>query len=253
MNRREFLALLAGVTAFPVNAAVSINVSKTFTWSKHNGVPVLGYHDINNDPDDHYSITPDQFQEQIEWLSDSGYDGLHLKDIDKAKENSIIITFDDGYHSYLDYAYPYLKELGFPATINVVGRWVGTTIPDIKERKALNWDEIRMLHEEGVTSFGCHTHNLHSFKQRGVTQASKDELLTDFWIFQEEFFNKVGTEVDTIAWPFGLYNDLAIEAAKKLGIKYFLTSHSGYYDGNKDRIPRLFITKDNSPETLLKG
>ena len=54
-----------------------------------------------------------------------------------------MLTFDDGYRSFKDYAYPVLKELGFTATLFVYTDYVGAG------RNALSWDDLQGAAAEG--------------------------------------------------------------------------------------------------------
>lgn len=50
-------------------------------------------------------------------------------------EDTISLTFDDGYRSVYDIAYPLLREYGFPATVYLTTGW-------INNRMSLWWEEI---------------------------------------------------------------------------------------------------------------
>src|SRR2546429_1027398 len=56
---------------------------------------------------------------------------------------SVVLTFDDGYQSFREYAYPVLKDLRFPATLFVYTDYVGSG------RNALDWDDLARLDAEG--------------------------------------------------------------------------------------------------------
>src|SRR5438552_18335492 len=58
-------------------------------------------------------------------------------------KRAVVITFDDGYRAFREYAYPVLKELGFPATLFVYTDYVGAG------RNALSWEDPKSLAAEG--------------------------------------------------------------------------------------------------------
>lgn len=234
VTRRTFLKMVGALCA-PIPS-----------WARQPSVPVLMYHDINYDSDDQYSVTPEQFKEHMVWLKRNGYRAISLHDIDNAKTKDIIITFDDGYFSFLEHAYPVLYDCGFHSIVNVVGKWMSSTvthIPDTKPRRALDWGTLKILSKTKIVDIGCHTYNLHNLNN-GVLNATREELQYDFSTFQANMTVHIGKPTDIIAWPFGRYNDLAITEAEKQGFKYFLTSHSGRYDGNMYRIPRISVEKN---------
>ncbi len=92
------------------------------------GLSIYGKNIVNTET----ILTPDQFKKQLLYLEAMGYSTIHFKDYIEFKENGkklpdnpIIITFDDGYYSNYEYAYPILKELNMKATIFAIGWSVG--------------------------------------------------------------------------------------------------------------------------------
>jgi len=208
-------------------------------------IPVLLYHDISDQFEDGYTISPSRFATQMEWLYSQGYRTLSLRDIGgsigRSAEKAIVITFDDGYASFMDYAFPLLTEYGFKATINIIGEYVGTFMRFGGNRPMLSWDEYRYLIKSGRVDLGCHTHSLHY--HRGVLHVSRRQLRDDLRLFSDVFEKETGRKTDLLAWPFGIYNPARLETAKKAGFKYFLTSYEGSLSvgAGFDEVPRLNI------------
>ena len=71
-----------------------------------------------------------------------------------ADKGYISFTFDDGLKSQASLAYPILKERGFAATAYITTDWIGIPNP-----KFMNWNEVRMLQNEGGWEIGNHTAN----------------------------------------------------------------------------------------------
>ena len=104
-----------------------ISCSAANTASK---VPILMYHNLTNDPSavTSMTITGERFQEDMEYLEYNGYTPLlsaDLIDIRAGKEampeRPVMITFDDGYRSNYDIAYPILQKTGMKAVIALIG------------------------------------------------------------------------------------------------------------------------------------
>jgi nicotinamide phosphoribosyltransferase len=107
-------------------------------------IPVLMYHNLA----ENYSkgteganITPKRFEEHMQGILERGYTPIFVADYyeyvqgrKELAENPIIITFDDGYLSNYEIAFPILKRLNIPATIFVVTSTVGATYRDIVNR-----------------------------------------------------------------------------------------------------------------------
>ena len=105
-----------------------ISCSAANTASK---VPILMYHNLTNDPSavTSMTITGERFQEDMEYLEYNGYTPLlsaDLIDIRAGKEampeRPVMITFDDGYRSNYDIAYPILQKTGMKAVIALIGK-----------------------------------------------------------------------------------------------------------------------------------
>lgn len=209
-------------------------------------IPVLMYHGIADCNGSEYMLTASVFASQMEWLYEQGYQAIWFSDLDRGNvpEKSIILTFDDGHASYIDYALPLLDGYGFKSTMNVIGEFAGTFIPDDSgNMPILSWDENRYIVKTGLVELGCHSDRLHHFLSRGVLGVSPEVLLADLQNFQKTIRQEVGVRPNVLAWPYGFYSEQTIEAAQKAGFKYLLTSKYGYMpkDGPFNEIPRLNI------------
>lgn len=92
-------------------------------------VPILLYHHISED-----TLTQEQFQTEMQLLKDGGYHTVSFDQIfdfvekgTPLPEKPVCLTFDDGYLSNYEIAYPLLKEYGMKATFFAIGATVGNT------------------------------------------------------------------------------------------------------------------------------
>ena len=211
-------------------------------------VVVLMYHDINPYVKDSYTVGPVDFASQMEWLFGQGYTTLFVDEVDafvrKGGKKGVVLSFDDGYFSFLSYAYPFLSRYGFKATINIIGESVGSWTHYKTNRPMLSWDEYRYLLGEGRVQLGCHTYRIHQEPSR-ILKLSESQLLEDLSLFQETLKHETGKISSVMAWPFGKYRQQEIDIAKKAGFVYFLTSNEDYWNIIKDgidTIPRLSVS-----------
>src|SRR5207249_6008423 len=113
---------------------------------------------------------------------------------------SVVLTFDDGYKSFLQYAYPILKELGFTATLFVYTDYVGNG------RNALNWDDLKSLAKQGFP-IGAHskTHN----DLRRHSGEPHEEFARRMPVELAErpapFERRLGRAPQAIAYPYGAH------------------------------------------------
>ncbi|WP_232509594.1 polysaccharide deacetylase family protein [Parageobacillus thermoglucosidasius] len=118
-------------------------------------------------------ISDSQFNEQMDWLKENGYETITLQRLEqyvRGKANipakAVVITFDDGVKTSFIYAYPKLKKLGFKA-VNFV---ITSRIP--KEPQKFNPDGLQFLSRSemaamsDVFTFESHTHRLHHLSGR---------------------------------------------------------------------------------------
>lgn len=217
-------------------------------------VPVLLYHhlydgDLKTSPynGNGVVISVDSFKEQMKYLKDNGYYTATLEELERfiAKEidlpkKTVVITFDDGYYSNIEYAYPILKKHGQRATIFVIGKNVedvtkGTLSPT--KLKGVGYEDIKNTSD--VFEFHSHTYNLHNYTgdEPSLTVLSKEDIVEDISKIRED----LGT--DYLAYPFGGYNDTTIEALIEAGYKLGFTVKEGYVSPNTEKyeIPRLSI------------
>lgn len=212
-------------------------------------VPVLLYHDIAEQFHDEYTIAPSLFAAQMEMLYSHGYKAVFFNELPLRSEDcekAVVLTFDDGYASFSDYCFPLLKEYGFKATINIIGKLMGTSILSDGSRPILSWDDCRFLKESGLVEFGCHTYGLH--RPGDTSQQLERNLQSDLIKFSELFSAEIGTRTDVLAWPYGIYDRKAIKTAQQLGFKYLLTSNKQLFtlDGTLEEIPRLNISNKHN-------
>ncbi len=121
------------------------------TASDNDTVKVLLYHNVTaaeTDQNNPYVVSLEEFEEQIRWLKENGYECLTVSEMfQRLAEGGIVrktatITFDDGYPDVYTYAFPVLTAYGFSATTYLVAS-------KIDSPKNLTSDMIRDLHDAG--------------------------------------------------------------------------------------------------------
>src|SRR5204863_2512560 len=88
---------------------------------------------INPDPSDalgaDLSVTPDSFQQEMDWLQANGYHPVDFDDlrayflgVSPLPARPVILTFDDGYRDLYTTAFPILRAHNFKAVAYLVCR-----------------------------------------------------------------------------------------------------------------------------------
>ena len=136
-------------------------------------VPVLLYHALDETGEGDMSVTPETFRAHMEALKAAGYTAVSLQALydyvccgTPLPEKPVVLTFDDGYASNYEIAYPILKELDLPAAIFVIGVSVGKdTYKDtgLPMTPHFGWEEAREMVESGLVTIGTHTYDMHQW------------------------------------------------------------------------------------------
>jgi peptidoglycan/xylan/chitin deacetylase (PgdA/CDA1 family) len=219
-------------------------------------VPVLAYHQINDDFD--FSITRQkvcQFERGVRYLHDQGYKAVSLDEVlDTGADHhdkKVAFTFDDAYQDMYSNAFPILKEFNFTACIFVITGYVGKQSDwDYRwgrnRRRHLTWEQIKEMSQAGFT-FGSHTVN-----HPDLTGIQKRQLEYELKESKQELEDKLGQKVDFLSYPFGRYNRYVQEETKRLGYRagFTLCRHSSERGSDDFSLSRWGVYLLDSPLSL---
>lgn len=145
-----------------------------------NNPRILVYHEINS-PDIEVSntFTSNDFRKHLEHIK-IHYNPMTLSDLVKFQKNhgyypknALVITFDDGFQSFHDFAWPLLCEFEIPATIFVC--------PDLVENESWIWpDRFRYIYDNGFNDITDKTKEEHLLELKKMSTAKREEHLLDY-------------------------------------------------------------------------
>jgi peptidoglycan/xylan/chitin deacetylase (PgdA/CDA1 family) len=182
-------------------------------------VPVLVYHNIGKEARGRLVLGVDVFTEQMKYLKAHGFRVVSVAEFvewlqlrRQLPRKTVVLTFDDGYRSFREHAYPVLKELGFTATLFVYTDYVGAG------RNALNWDDLKALTAEG---FDVQAHSKsHADLRRGDHESDvhygrrmQAELIEPPRVLARS----AGRPVSFLAYPYGRVDDAVLAKVKDHG------------------------------------
>ncbi len=234
-------------------------VDRHMVWNgTADNLHVLAYHRVAESGSRElapYRVTPAAFEEQLRYLRDHGFTGISLQDWNhhvvhggSVPKGAVLITFDDGYRDFKDYAWPLLERYGFSATVFLVADQIGgTNVWDAEHGESiplLDWREIRELQAAGV-SFGSHTAShawLPDLSWRGVVR----ELRRSKQILDQG----LGTPVSAVAYPWGAFNKPIQFLAGACGYEFGLSTAEGTATSGHSllALPRLDIAGSDTLE-----
>jgi peptidoglycan/xylan/chitin deacetylase (PgdA/CDA1 family) len=158
-----------------------------------------------------------------------------------SEQINVVITFDDGYKSWVTDAVPILKELGLPATFFVSSGFIGLSKWDESEfmrsklflkltprsiTGGLNVEDVRKFVEEGFT-VGGHTLNHCNLAELRDSVQLRYEIAED----KKRLEKIIGRKIEYFAYPFGAYQNPKINLAEVLresGYRGAVTTASGF-------------------------
>jgi peptidoglycan/xylan/chitin deacetylase (PgdA/CDA1 family) len=134
-------------------------------------IPILLYHAVGPVPDARlapYTITRDRFAAHLDVLDEQGWTLRSISDLVAARrrgeapgERVAAVTFDDGFASFAEHAWPELRRRSMPATLFVTTGTVGATAAWLDDvgggaMPMAGWDGLRRLRDEGC-DIGAHS------------------------------------------------------------------------------------------------
>lgn len=182
-------------------------------------VPILTYHDLAPAAKGRMVMGAKGFEEQMRYLKTNGYRVITLKEYvefvtlqRQLPKKSVLITFDDGYRSFLRYGYPVLKELGFSATLFIYTDYVAAG------GNAFTWAELKKLSDEGFSIQAHSKSHGDMVRARGEGAAEYDKRLEAELVQPKALFQKnLGYAPDIIAYPYGRQDDVVAQRTKERG------------------------------------
>ncbi|CAI6049176.1 polysaccharide deacetylase family protein [Cohnella sp. JJ-181] len=220
----------------------------------HDRVLVLMYHDVTSAPTDVRSLSARKFERQLQLMKDNHFHWITMSQYRDfilhgrpVPENAVLLTFDDGYASFYQYAYPLLVKYGAPASSFLIVGTVGH--PEKPGVNKLNWKQVKEMHRSGVDFFS-HTYDLHDYGPTdalGKRQASalssrlylkslgrreteaeyEARVDADLRQANDVLRQELGEDNRVLAFPYGAFSKPLLRVCRNLGIDVTLTVKSG--------------------------
>ena len=206
-------------------------------YSNDEGVLSIMYHRFNESKYPSTNIQMDVFEKHIEFIKETDFDLYNPKEFEKKfdqakKTKKILLTIDDGFSSFYQNAWPYLKENKIPFILFVSTQPVG-------KKGYMSWDQIRELEKNEIVMIGHHSHS-HEYLIDGTDK----EFVSDIEIASEIFKKELGYIPTLFSYPFGEYSKFMKDYISK-NFNLAFGQHSGVIDVNKEKfeLPRFPINE----------
>jgi len=210
------------------------------------GVPVLYYHSVSDSADNEVTITPAMLKTQLKYIQDEGYVTLTLSefksyilDNSPIPKKSIVITFDDGYMDNYYNAFPILKDLNMKATIFCI-------TCELDGSYYLSKDAIVEMSNNGIDI------QSHTVTHPKLDEMTYDKQLIELTESKKTLESITGKKIDSVAYPFGNFNNDSVKAAKEAGYTLGFTTKRGLSDRDDDplKLDRIYINSKYDMNTF---
>lgn len=217
---------VATASAIPHIASISAAIA----------VPIIMYHYVEyvQDRNDKLRITlnttPYVLENEIQILLATGYHFItnsELTDVLDGKanlpSNPILLTFDDGYRDFYTDAYPILKKYHVKATNYVIAGF-------LNRPNHLLTSQLQEIGSDGLVEIGSHTIN--HIGLRGLPLKTVGNEVFQSREMLEQLIHK---PVVSFAYPFGSFDDQAIQVVKDAGYRSAVSTLPGINQSQGNR------------------
>lgn len=242
------------IAIFAVIGSKLASMNKKYSLGdKPVNISIFTYHEVVEYPDavkeKYMQITKEKFENQITGLKYLGFNPIRYEDVinyykgdESLTPYSFIITFDDGYESVYEYAYPIIKSRGIPMTIFVIDQNVG-------KEGYLTWEQLRDMQSSGLVDI--YTHGL---DHADSTELEARELLNRVNKAQDHLVSELGNRPQIFAYPYGKYTEEQFELLKENGYIQNLMDDQTNISDKTDlyKLHRSYAYNDSLVELVAK-
>ncbi len=224
------------------------NASPQPDWKPDTGpVPILEYHVLGHPPEGapypELYVGRTDFEKQMDWLEEHGYEAVTLEQVQEAWYHSgklppkpIVLSFDDGYRPQYTFALPTLRKHGWAGVLNLKAAGSELYESNVKAMIAAGWElAAHTIHHLDLTELG--------------PEELEEEVEGSRKLLQQEF--KV--PVNNFCYPAGRFEETVIEAVEKAGYTGATTEISGFAEkDNPYELARLEILRESHVSGLAE-
>lgn len=229
---------------------------------------ILMYHHVVPDGEttNSISITAGKLEKDLQYLCENGYSTVLPSELlgGPLPDKAVMITFDDGYRSNYELAYPLLKQYGCKAAIALI-----TANLDAGMEMFLEWDMCREMADSGLIEFGSHTDDLHNPENSGElvhkgpngiqprkgekTGAYKERIAADLEQSRGRISEETGRVPVFFAYPYGATDRAGNNVVDGIFPVSVITV-PGYTDirGGTARMPRFGVRQDTDLASIIR-
>ena len=232
------------------------------------------------------TISAQTLIKHFNWLKENGYNVISWQQVIDAEngkgtlpDNAVLLSFDDGYETMYNVVFPLLKAYNYPAVFAPVTGWLDTPADQkiayadkrLDRSVFATWSQVKEMEQSGLVEVASHTHNLHNginanpsggqlpsviapeYKngKYETEDAYKNRLKSDFTRSVQTLVNHVGKKPRVMVWPYGQFNDVAVQLARQAGMPHYFSLGEKIINKVGDKhIGRLLLNAETDLNTV---
>ena len=189
---------------------------------------ILVYHRFAGSALDSMTIKTSTFRAQLQLLRDRGYRVVRLRHVIEylrgvgpaPPPRAVVLTADDGHQSVFTEMLPIVIAYQVPVTLFIYPSAISNA------SYAMTWQQLEALQRTGQFDIQSHSYwhpNFLAEKRRLSPDAYEALVSRQLARSRAVLGEKLGGCIDTIAWPFGLYDDDLLRKGERYGYVAGLT------------------------------
>ena len=247
-------------------------------------VPILLYHHIDEAASDYTTVSPETFEAQMEFLAENGYHAVTIRQMidyvchgGALPENPVCVTFDDGYLSNYEYAWPTLERYGLNATVFAIGVSIGHDRfykdTQFELTPHFSFEQAKEMIASGVMDVQSHTYDMHQWAPFETGDRIRESILpldgesdtdyaaalnADLTAYADMAREKMDQEIIALAYPGGAYTTLTEVLVHQAGIPVTMSTRTDSRNVLVRGLPqslyalcRWYMTNETTQEEML--
>jgi len=185
-------------------------------------VTILVYHRFGPAVVDGMTVRTTTFEANLRSLAESGRPVIPLRRLVDYRlgrapappAGAVVITADDGHRSVYTEMLPVVRKFHVPVTLFVYPSAISNA------DYALTWAQLRELRDSGLIEVQSHTYwhpNFRVEKRRLPADEYERFVRSQLERSRTILARELGTPIDLLAWPFGIYDRELMDAAARAG------------------------------------
>jgi len=202
-----------------------------------------------------WTVQTDRFEAQLRWLLANGYTISALRAgladpsrTARAPTPRVAITVDDGDLSVYTEMFPLILRYQIPVTLFIYPYAISLS------ESALTWDHLKEMVDSGLVDVQFHSLTHPDFHyERGRRNPGDYRAFISFELnhCRDKIEQQLGTCVDLLAWPFGIYDDELLAEAERSGYSAaFAVKLKSARDCSRFSLPRINISNRDEGKSL---